>query len=126
MKEIVLDAGALIALERGDREARAYVLLAEQGYATLTTSSAVVAQVWRGGARQVRLSRLLTSDLVTEIPLDAHESRRIGALAAAVGAWDVVDGHVAVIALERDAIVITSDPDDIARWGVDERRIVTC
>ena len=126
MKVIVLDAGALIALERGDREARAYVFLAEQGSVTLTTSSAVVAQVWRGGARQVRLARFLTSDLVTEIALDADESRRIGTLAAAVGASDVVDGHVALIALDRDAVVITSDPDDIERWGVDKRHIVTC
>ena len=126
MTVIVLDAGALIALERGDREARAYVFLAEQGSATLTTSSAVVAQVWRGGARQGRLARFLTSDLVTEIALDADESRRIGTLAAAVGASDVVDGHVALIALERDAIVVTSDPDDIERWGVDKRHIVTC
>jgi len=126
MRQIVLDAGALIALERGEREARAYVFLAEQGHATLVTSSAVVAQVWRGGARQVRLARLLTSDLVTELPLDTDASRRIGALAAAVGAADVVDGHVAVIALERDAVVITSDPDDIARWGIDVQRIVTC
>lgn len=126
MKVFVLDAGALIALERGDREARAYVFLAEQGTATLTTSSAVVAQVWRGGARQVRLARFLTSDLVTEIALDPDESRRIGNLAAAVGTSDVVDGHVALIALERDAFVITSDPDDIERWGVDKRHIVTC
>ncbi len=105
---------------------RAYVYLAEAGKTILTTSSAVVAQVWRGGARQVRLARFLTSDLVTELPLGRETSRRIGAIAAAIGAHDVVDGHIAVIALERDAIVITSDPDDIARWGVDERRIVTC
>ena len=76
--------------------------------------------------RQVRLARFLTSDLVTEISLDADTSRRIGILAARVGARDVVDGHVAVIALERDAFVITSDPGDIARWGVDARRIVAC
>lgn len=126
MKELVLDAGALIALDRGGREARAYVYLAESGQAILITSSAVVAQVWRGGARQVPLARFLTSDLVKELPLDPETSRRIGSLAAAVGARDVVDGHVAVIALERDAVVITSDPDDIARWGIDERRIVTC
>lgn len=126
MKVLVLDAGALIALERGDREARAYVFLAEQGSAVLTTSSAVVAQVWRGGARQVRLARFLISDLVTEIALDANESRRIGTLAAAVGASDVVDGHVALIALDRDGIVVTSDPDDIERWGVDKRQIVIC
>jgi predicted nucleic acid-binding protein len=126
VKEIVLDTGALIALERGDREARAYVFLAERGQATLITSSAVVAQAWRGGARQVRLARFLASDLVMELPLDADASRRIGSLAAALRTYDVVDGHVAVIALERNAFVVTSDPDDIARWGIDDRRIVVC
>jgi hypothetical protein len=127
MKDVVLDAGALIALERGDHLARAYVFLAEQGRVALTTSSAVVAQVWRGGARQARLARLMSSDLVAELPLDREVSRRIGILAAAVTARDVVDGHVAMIALEReDAVVVTSDPDDIARWGVDASRLVRC
>jgi predicted nucleic acid-binding protein len=126
MTEIVLDAGALIALERGQRDVRGYVFLAEKRLATLITSSGVVAQVWRDGTRQVRLARLLSSDLVLEVALDSEASRRIGILAAAVGARDVVDGHVASLALERDAIVITSDPKDIARWGVETRRIVRC
>ena len=126
MKEVIMDAGALIALERGEASVRGYVVLAERGHTALTTSSAVVAQVWRGGARQVRVARLLRSDLVDEVPLDAEMSRRIGILAAAVGGTDVVDGHVAVLALERDAIVITSDPDDITRWGIAAERIVPC
>jgi hypothetical protein len=39
---------------------------------------------------------------------------------------DVVDGHIAVIALDREALVLTSDPADIARWGVPRASIVTC
>jgi len=126
MRQVVLDAGALIALDRGEASVRGYVLLADRAAVALSTSSAVVAQVWRGGARQARLSRLLNSDLLTEIPLDPSASRRIGALAAVIGSDDVVDGHVAVIALERDAVVLTSDPRDIARWGVAAERIVHC
>ncbi|MCZ7682808.1 MAG: PIN domain-containing protein [Sandaracinaceae bacterium] len=126
MKEAVLDAGALIALERGDPMVRAYLRLAEQGLVALTTSSAVVAQVWRGGARQARLARTLNSDLLTEEPLARSTSRRIGLLAAATGATDVVDGHVALIALERDAVVLTSDPEDLVRWGVPGDRLVIC
>lgn len=126
MKQVVLDAGALIALERGAAAVRGYVLLADRASVLLATSSSVVAQVWKGGARQARLSRLLSSDLVTEIPLDPRVSRRIGALAAAVGASDVVDGHVALIALDRDAVVLTSDVEDIARWGVPRERLVRC
>lgn len=126
MKTVVLDAGALIGIDRGSMTVRGYVLLADRGKVALSTSSAVVAQVWRGGTRHARLARFLGSDLVAEETLDPDVGRRIGALAAAVGSTDVVDGHVAIIALERDAIVLTSDPRDIARWGVPLERIVRC
>jgi len=38
----------------------------------------------------------------------------------------VVDEHVAVIALDRDAMVVTSDPENMARWGVPATNIVCC
>jgi predicted nucleic acid-binding protein len=127
VKTVVLDAGAFIALERGSMPVRGYVLLADRGHVALATSAAVVAQIWRGGNRQARLARLLASDLVTELALDLEASRRIGMLAAAApGARDVVDGHIAVIALDREALVLTSDREDIARWGVAAANIVAC
>ena len=126
VKHVVLDAGALIALDRGSGSVRGYILLADRAKVALSTSSAVVAQVWRGGSRQARLARFMGSDLVTEISLDPEAGRRIGVLAAAVGSRDVVDGHVALIALDRDAVVLTSDPADIARWGVPDEKIVRC
>jgi predicted nucleic acid-binding protein len=123
---VVLDAGALIAFERGRPLVREYVLLAARGAITVATSSAVVAQVWRGGARQARLARLLRSEVLEEVALDQLASRRIGALAATTGATDVVDGHVALIAEDRDAIVVTSDASDLSRWGVARERMVAC
>ena len=127
MRTVVLDAGAFIALERGSTPVRGYVLLADRGLLALATSAAVVAQVWRGGNRQARLARLLASDLVKELALDSEASRRISIVAAVPGgARDVVDGHVAIIALDRDAVVLTSDPEDIARWGVPAANIVRC
>jgi predicted nucleic acid-binding protein len=126
MKTVVLDGGALIGIDRGSATVRGYVLLADRGNVALCTSAAVVAQVWRGGTRQARLARFLSSDLVAEEPLDADAGRRIGALAAAVGSRDVVDGHIAIMALERDALVLTSDPEDIARWGLPAERIIRC
>jgi predicted nucleic acid-binding protein len=64
---------------------------------------------------------------VTELALDTEASRRMGVLAAAApGARDVVDGHVAVIALDRGAVVLTSDPQNIGRWGVPATNIVSC
>ena len=123
---VVLDAGALIGVERGDPLARQYVLLAARGRLAIATSAAVVAQVWRGGARQARLARLLRSDVLEELALDAFASRRIGALAATTGASDVVDGHIALVAADRDAVVVTSDPDDLVAWGVSKKRLVVC
>jgi predicted nucleic acid-binding protein len=123
---VVLDAGALIAIDRGLATVRGFVLLADRSKLALATSSAVIAQVWRGGGRQARLTRFLSSDLVAEIPLDPEAARRIGVLAAAAGSRDVVDGHVAIIALDRDAVVLTSHPDDIARWGIPDEKIVRC
>lgn len=126
MKQVVFDAGALIALERGAPSVRGYVLLANRGLAALSTSSAVIAQVWRGGPRQTRLARLLNSDLVSELALGPEAARRIGSSAVRASTIDVVDGHVALLALELDALVVTSDPSDIARWGVPLERIVRC
>jgi predicted nucleic acid-binding protein len=123
---VILDSGALIHVERGGPLVRQYVLLAARGVLDIVTSSAVVAQVWRGGARQARLARLLRSDLLEELPLDAFVSRRIGALAAATGQKDVVDGHVALIAGDRDATILTSDPDDLVAWGISTDRLVAC
>jgi len=33
--------------------------------------------------------------------------------------------HVALIAADRQAIVLTSDPDHLARWGVARDRLVS-
>ena len=77
-------------------------------------------------ARQAPLARLLRSDLLEELALDAFASRRIGALAATTGANDVVDGHIALIADDRRAVVVTSDPNDLVAWGMSRERLVTC
>jgi hypothetical protein len=107
VKTVAFDASAFIGFERGSTPVRGYVLLADRGHVALATSAAAVAQVWRGGNSQARLGRLLASDLVTELALDSEASRRIGVLAgAAPGARDVVDGHVAIIALDREALVL--------------------
>lgn len=126
MTAIVFDAGALIAYEREQPLVRELVGLAARGDVAISTSSAVVAQAWRGGARQARLARLLRSELVEEVALEQLAGRRIGAQAAATGATDVVDGHVAMIATDREATVVTSDPDDLVRWGVSRDSIVRC
>lgn len=108
----VLDAGALIAMERIDRAVARRLLVAEADNIPLITSSAVVAQVLRDPARQVALTRALRS--VQEDPLDGGAARAIGPLLARTGTADVVDAHVALLAHAGDEI-LTSNPADLQR-----------
>lgn len=108
----VLDAGALVAIEKRDRKLRALLrVLQQQGFA-LWTSAAVVAQVWRDGRKQALLAAVLAG--VGVRGLVPGEDRRIGELLARTGSKDVIDAHVALIADDAD-LIVTSDPDDIAR-----------
>lgn len=65
MRGVVFDAGALIVFERNERLVVLLVkrLLALRG--RVIVPAGVVGQVWRDGARQARLARLLGSPIVT-------------------------------------------------------------
>jgi predicted nucleic acid-binding protein len=110
-----LDAGALIALDRGQPRL-VHLLDRVIGVGgAVEIPAPVIAQVWRDGSRQARLARLLGASDVVLVDLDAEMARAVGVLCGAVGVADVVDGHVALHARRRDLAVLTSDPDDIAR-----------
>lgn len=112
---LCLDAGALIGLERGDRRV---VVLLDRAFAaggSLEVPVPVLAQVWRGGARQSRLARFLRASDVAIVDLDRDSALAVGVMCGMSGVADVVDGHVALHARRRDLAVLTSDPDDIAR-----------
>ncbi len=114
-RPVVLDAGALIAFERSDRLMLRLVELAVAHERVLHVPAGVVAQVWRDGARQVRLARLITSSTVTVAPLDAGEARATGALCGLTGTSEIVDASLALLAHRLGATVVTSDPVDIRR-----------
>lgn len=107
---LVLDAGALIAIERRDRVVIARLVAAHEESEPVRTSAAVVAQVWRNGSRQATLARVLAG--TEEVPLHSEQAREIGRLLATRRSADVVDGAVAVIAQPGDE-VLTSDPKDL-------------
>jgi len=110
---LVLDTGALIAFEGGDRKVAALVEAARRRGEQVVTSSGCVAQAWRqGGPRQARLARLLNG--LVEQGLNARVSRRVGALCARAGSSDVVDAHLALLARDGD-VLVTSDPTDLRR-----------
>lgn len=106
------DAGMLLAIERGQRFASTVHRQALQLGLTITIPAPVLAQAWRGGP-QPALSRALKGCAV--VPLDEAGARSAGALCAMAGSSDVVDASVVVGALERGDLVLTSDPDDLAR-----------
>ncbi len=108
----VLDAGALLALERGDRSITALLKAELQEGRVPVTHGGVIGQVWRGGAgRQARLAALLPA--LRTLPLDASLGRRAGVLLGRARASDVVDAALVLLANDGDSI-FTSDPQDIA------------
>ena len=107
---LVLDTGALLAVEWRNRAVVSALRAAHTDGIAVRTSSGAVAQAWRNGARQAQLTRALRG--IDEQPIDASASRRIGRLLADTGTSDIVDAHVATLC-DRDSVVLTSDPDDI-------------
>lgn len=108
--KLILDAGALVAVDHRDRAVGAMLRIAQRDRINLVTSAAVVAQVWRDGSTQANLARVLSGCSID--PLDADACRAVGRLLARAGTSDVVDGHVARIAADGDR-VLTSDASDL-------------
>jgi hypothetical protein len=117
---LVLDAGALIALDRHDRRLRALLQLAQQQWEPVMTSAAVLAQAWRNGARQAQLARTLLG--IDVVPLDEFAAKRVGDLLRQAQTADVVDAHLATLVSDGD-VLATSDQGDLQRL-LDTRRVV--
>ncbi len=115
MKRPTLDAGALIAFERGDRAMLAIIVAARQERTRFVVPAGVVAQVWRDGRKQARLARLLASDAIEIEVLNDHRARAAGQLCGVTKTHDIVDASVALSARERGGAVITSDAGDLLR-----------
>ena len=64
MNGAVLDTGALIAFERGDRVMATMVARGLELDLRFQVPAGVVAQAWRNGRKQARLAQLLNSALV--------------------------------------------------------------
>ena len=108
---LVLDAGALIAVERSDRAIVALLKAEHRAGRVPVTHGGIVGQVWRDGARQARLARLLAGVEIT--PLDDVLGRRVGSLLARTQTDDVLDAAVVLLASDGD-LIVTSDVSDLA------------
>jgi hypothetical protein len=118
---LTLDAGALIAYERGSRLVRVLLRNAQLEGASIAIPAGALAQAWRDGRTQARLARFLrvgfTGDLgaPTVEPLHYAMARRAGELCARAGTSDIVDASVVLVAKRHGHAVVTSDPGDLAK-----------
>ena len=116
-RPVVLDAGALIAVDRADRRVIRLLELAQDVH----VPAGALAQAWRNPARQVRLGRVVSADGVVVHSLDPASARAAGQLCAATATSDVVDASVVLVARLVDGVTVTSDSDDLRRLdqGID-------
>jgi len=109
---LILDAGALVAVDRGSRAMIARLRAAQQHGLDLRSNAMVIAQVWRDRhGRQAGLAQMLRAVDVRAVSPD--DGRRAGVLLGMTGTSDPVDATVVLLASPGDRIV-TSDPQDLA------------
>ena len=112
MSALILDAGALVGVDRGNRAMIARLRAAQQHGLDLRSNAMVVAQVWRDRhGRQAGLAQMLRAVDVRAVSPD--DGRRAGVLLGMTGTSDPVDATVVLLASAGDRIV-TSDPQDLA------------
>jgi hypothetical protein len=109
---VVLDSGALIALERNDKRMWTALKLAALGNVDVLVPSAALAQVWRATPRQARLSSALEFCVLASFDAVA---RAVGELCGRTRTKDIVDAQVAIVAATRGDVLYTSDPTDMKR-----------
>jgi hypothetical protein len=119
---LVLDSGALIALERNDRPMWRRFKAAHRAGTVPVSHGGVVGQAWRaGGARQALLAMALEG--VDVRGLDQRLGRAAGTLLSRAKRKDVIDAALVLLANDEDHI-LTSDPEDIEPLAVASGRHV--
>ncbi|HEX5494812.1 MAG TPA: PIN domain-containing protein [Mycobacteriales bacterium] len=109
---LIYDTGALLAAERRKPRVAALHVEALRAGTVPVVPAVVLAQAWRGGS-QPELSRFLRGCHIE--PDTAEIARAAGVACARAGTSDVVDAIVVVTASARNAVVLTSDPDDLRK-----------
>lgn len=115
MSGLTLDAGALIALDRNQRQVLALLARTMERGLRVTIPATALAQAMRNPARQARLSRLMRQSGTDLMPLNGPDATAVGLLLAKTGTADIVDAHVVVCARRAQQAVLTSDAADLRR-----------
>jgi predicted nucleic acid-binding protein len=112
---MILDAGGVLTLARGDGPARAALARAlGEGYVVVIPTP-VLAQVHRGGRDRAHIDRVVNA-VDALLPTSEQVARRAGELQAKASTSDAVDAIVAAEALlSVPALILTTDAEDIRR-----------
>jgi predicted nucleic acid-binding protein len=114
LRTLVLDAGALVAFERGDERMRALLLEVRATGTRVVIPAGVLAQVWRDPARQIAIGGLTRASETTVVPLDKVLAEASGILCGRRQTSDVNDASVVLSARrEGAAAIVTSDVADL-------------
>ena len=112
---LVLDTGALVALDRGDKRMIALLDRALAQGRTVRVPAGVVGQAWRNGRVQATLARFLRCGEVEIVPFDDQTARACGELCASANSEDVINASVVILARMRRDPIATSDPNDLRK-----------
>lgn len=113
MAGVTYDTGALVAADRNDRKMWALHAGYLREEVVPVVPAPVLAQAWRGGARQARVARLLQ---VCDVePLGEALAKDVGVLAGKAKHDDVVDVVVVEGAIRRGDAVVTSDAGHVRK-----------
>jgi len=113
---LVLDAGALIQVDRGNQEVLSALRAAFDNGEVVDVPTGVIGQAWRNPDRQAVLSRTLKR--CNEVDLDGAIARAGGQLCGRAATSDVIDASVALAVAHarrsgEEVTLLTSDSDEL-------------
>jgi predicted nucleic acid-binding protein len=108
---LTLDAGALIAYERGDQRIREILTVGYARGLVPTVPAIALAEVWRGDAKDARVARLLKACSVEMV--DEGLARMVGSMRRVIPGAHTIDACIAAGVRRRGDAIATSDPSDM-------------
>ena len=112
---VVLDAGAVIGLARGNIRLRALIADAQQRGDDVVVPVVVIAETVRGNGPRDATINLTVGQFAPHRPLEESTARLAGALLGAAGSNATVDAIIAAEAIQRrPSALLTGDPVDLA------------
>jgi predicted nucleic acid-binding protein len=100
---LLIDAGALRAVEQGNRAVIARLRAAQMNGLELRTTGVVLAEIWRGERPQSLIRELFRG--IDVMPLDQALARKAGELQGKTGTYDVAAAALVALARPGDRIV---------------------